>query len=157
MLSSLIAHLQRHVELVQIVDALRFVICFVWVIIVFTLFQQSMVLVIPLLDWHFTHYSLNKFRIVMNFFPLFGGSWYGGILDYQACTWATHLVADIYSFSNSMLSLLNEPSKFECWRVRNCYPSLSNTCWLKFENKCSVVNPKKSLNFFFPKVQSQSL
>jgi hypothetical protein len=56
-----------------------------------------------------------------------------------------------------MLSLLNEPSKFECWRVRNCYPSLSNTCWLKFENKCSVVNPKKSLNFFFPKVQSQSL
>ncbi len=136
-------------ELVLIVDALCFIIFFVWVIIVFELFQQSMVLVIPLLDWHFTHYSLNKFRIVMNFFPLFGGSYYGGILDCQACTWATHPFIDIYSFSNSMLSLLNESSKFECWRVGNPYPFPSNTCWLKFENTCYVVNPNNSLNIFF--------
>jgi hypothetical protein len=50
MFLSPITRLQRHVELVQTIDALCFIICFAWVIIIFELFQQSMVLVISLLD-----------------------------------------------------------------------------------------------------------
>jgi hypothetical protein len=73
MFLSPITHLQRHVELVQTIDALCFIICFTWVIIIFELFTKYGTS--DFTTWlTFSHYSLNNCRIVMNFFPLFGGS-----------------------------------------------------------------------------------